>query len=276
MRVITTADPIRFMRMSTTELRASFLLEDLFAQGSIELAYTDLDRAVIGSAVPLAHDLTLEADAELRSNFFCERRELGVLNIGGAGEVQVDDEKYAMDRLDCLYVGKGTRSVVFHSRDTNEPACFYLLSYPAHTSYTSALARYSESKGLSLGASETGNARTLHKCIYADGIQSCQLVMGYTLLDQGSCWNTMPPHTHLRRSEIYMYFDLDPAHRVLHLMGPSDETRHLVIANRQVALSPPWSIHAGAGTARYGFCWGMGGENQAFDDMDGVPVAAIR
>ena len=276
MKLVQMADAVRYPRMTTAELRETFLLDGMFREGKLELAYVDLDRTVVGSAVPTTAALTLETEPELRAEFFCERRELGVLNVGGAGTVTVDGKAFAMKKLDCVYVGRGSKAVSFASSDAKSPAAFYLLSYLAHADYPTAMVHFKEMEGLKLGSVETCNKRTIYKAIYRDGIKSCQLVMGFTLLDEGSNWNTMPAHTHRRRSEIYMYFDVDPAQRVIHLMGPPQETRHLSIGNREVVVSPGWSIHAGVGTKAYGFCWGMGGENQAYDDMDGVAIAALR
>jgi 4-deoxy-L-threo-5-hexosulose-uronate ketol-isomerase len=276
MKLVQMADPVRYARMTTEELRATFLLEGLFQPGKIEFAYVDLDRTVIGSAVPVGGALTLETAPELRAEYFLERRELGVLNVGGAGTVVVDGVSYELGKLDCLYAGRGSKSVTFASKSSAEPAAFYLLSYPAHKEYPTKMVKFAELEGLKLGAVETCNKRTIYKAIYREGVKSCQLVMGFTLLEAGSNWNTMPPHTHMRRSEVYFYFDVDAAHRVLHLMGPPDATSHLVIADRQVVVSPGWSIHAGVGTKNYGFCWGMGGENQAYDDMDGVAIKDLK
>jgi 4-deoxy-L-threo-5-hexosulose-uronate ketol-isomerase len=276
MRLYQMADAVRYGLMNTEELRETFLLEGFFEPGEIEFAYVDLDRTVIGSAVPETQTLTLETEPELRSEYFLERRELGVLNVGGAGSVVVDGKSFEMDKLDCLYVGRGSRAITFSSRNSSEPAYFYLLSYPAHAEYPTAMVKFSDLQGLQLGAAETCNKRTIYKAIYRDGIKSCQLVMGFTLLEAGSNWNTMPPHTHMRRSEVYFYFDVDPAHRVLHLMGPPDATSHLVVADKEIVVSPGWSIHAGVGTKNYAFCWGMGGENQAYDDMDPVTIADLR
>jgi 4-deoxy-L-threo-5-hexosulose-uronate ketol-isomerase len=269
-------DPIRATRMSTAELRSSFLIEGLFKPGELKLVSIDLDRAIVGGVVPLDSPLPLAADSEMRAQFFCERRELGVLNIGGQGAIVVDGESYAMNRLDCLYIGRGSRNVAFMNSAPGDPARFYLVSYPAHAILPTQLATHQSGTELRLGSQATANARSIYKRIHPDGIASCQLVMGYTLLDEGSCWNTMPPHTHRRRSEIYMYFDLDPSQRVLHVMGEPRETRHLLVGREEVVLSPAWSVHAGAGTTRYGFCWAMGGENQAFDDMDAVAIAELR
>jgi len=276
MRLYQMADAVRYGLMNTEELRETFLLEGMFEPGEIEFAYVDLDRTVIGSAVPETEVLTLETEPELRAEYFLERRELGVLNVGGAGSVVVDGKSFDLEKLDCLYVGRGNRAVVFSSKNASDPAYFYLLSYPAHAEYPTAMVKFSDLQGVQLGAAETCNKRTIYKAIYKDGIKSCQLVMGFTLLESGSNWNTMPPHTHMRRSEVYFYFDVDPAHRVLHLMGPPDATSHLVVADKEVVVSPGWSIHAGVGTKNYAFCWGMGGENQAYDDMDPVTIADLR
>jgi 4-deoxy-L-threo-5-hexosulose-uronate ketol-isomerase len=276
MKLLQMADPVRYARMTTEELRATFLLEGMFAPGKIEFAYVDLDRTVIGSAVPVGGALTLETAPELRAEYFLERREMGVFNVGGAGTVLVDGVSFELEKMDCLYVGRGSRSVTFASKSGDAPACFYLLSYPAHKEYPTKMVKFSQLEGLKLGTVETCNKRTIYKAIYKEGIKSCQLVMGFTLLDPGSNWNTMPPHTHNRRSEVYFYFDVDPAHRVVHLMGPPDATSHLIIADKEVVVSPGWSIHAGVGTKNYGFCWGMGGENQAYDDMDPVAIAQLK
>jgi 4-deoxy-L-threo-5-hexosulose-uronate ketol-isomerase len=276
MKLYQMADPVRYARMTTEELRATFLLEGLFTPNSIDLAYVDADRAVVGSAVPTSAPLTLETQPELRSEYFLERRELGVFNAGGVGTVTVDGTKYELAKMDTLYAGRGSKSVTFASKDAASPAAFYLLSYLAHAAYPTALAKFADLNGLELGAQETCNKRSIYKAIFADGIKSCQLVMGFTLLASGSNWNTMPPHTHNRRSEIYFYFDVDPAHRVIHLIGPPNDTSHLVMADKQVVVSPGWSIHAGVGTKNYGFVWGMGGENQAYDDMDPAPIVSLR
>ena len=283
MRLYQMADAVRYGMMDTDELRDTFLMEGLFEPGEIEFAYVDLDRAVVGSAVPTVDALRLEPEPELRAEFFLERRELGVLNVGGAGTVTVEGEEFALCKLDCLYVGRGSKEVTFSSADAEMPAAFYLLSYPAHAVYPTAAVRFAEMQGLKLGTMETANQRVIYKAIYdakdnigEKGLKSCQLVMGFTLLESGSVWNTMPPHTHMRRSEIYFYFDVEPKHRVVHLMGPPEATSHLVVSDREVVVSPGWSIHAGVGTKRYGFCWGMGGENQAYDDMDPVTIAELK
>lgn len=262
--------------LDTDSLRGGYLLEDLFLEGEICLVYTDMDRAIVGSAVPLSAPLSLDAGPQLRADFFCERRELGILNIGGAGTVTVDGSACELANFDCLYVGRGARNVVFGSADAGAPARFYLLSYPAHTSYPTVKATPAEANKLVLGSVEEANSRHLYQYIHENGIRSCQLVMGFTELQPGGVWNTMPPHTHDRRSEVYLYFDLVPGQRVAHFMGDPEETRVLWVGEKQSVLSPPWSIHCGAGTAAYRFIWGMGGENQRFDDMDKVAVADLK
>lgn len=276
MQLLQMADSTRYPRMTTAERRETFLLENLFAPGTIDFTYVDLDRTVIGSAIPTSAPLELPNPPELRAEYFLERRELGALNVGGPGTITVDGKSFELEKLSCLYIGRGSKAVTFASADPANPAAFYLLSYPAHQEYPTALAKFSDLEGLKLGAVETCNKRTIYKAIFKGGLQSCQLVMGFTLLEPGSNWNTMPPHTHFRRSEIYLYFDMDPDHRVVHLMGPPTETSHLIVANRQVVVSPGWSIHAGVGTKNYTFCWGMGGENQAYDDMDPATIPGLR
>jgi 4-deoxy-L-threo-5-hexosulose-uronate ketol-isomerase len=276
MRLYQMADAVRYEMMNTEELRETFLLEGLFQPGEIEFAYVDVDRTVIGSAVPATAALKLETEPELRSEYFLERRELGVFNVGGVGSVTVDGKTFELAKMDCLYVGRGSKDVSFASKDAAAPANFYLLSYAAHKEYPTAMVKFADIKPVELGSLETCNKRKIYKAIHREGIQSCQLVMGFTVLDTGSNWNTMPPHTHMRRSEVYFYFDVDPAHRVLHLMGPPEATSHLVMKDKEVVVSPGWSIHAGVGTKNYAFCWGMGGENQDYADMDPVKIEELR
>ncbi len=266
----------QFALMTTGELRETFLLEDLFAPGEIELVYWETDRAVIGSIVPTQTPLRLETAAPLASQYFCERREVGIINIGAPGNIRVDGTVYSVDEGGCLYIGRGCREVVFASSHPENPAKFFLLSYPAHTSYPTTVAQQSDATQLHLGAPETANQRTIFQYIHENGIKSCQLVMGFTRLETGSVWNTMPPHTHSRRSEVYLYFDVPQDAAVVHLMGPGDETRHLMLHAQQAVLSPIWSIHSGCGTRAYSFIWAMGGENQRFDDMDIVPAAELK
>ncbi|HUC84969.1 MAG TPA: 5-dehydro-4-deoxy-D-glucuronate isomerase [Candidatus Acidoferrales bacterium] len=276
MKVLYSPGPAGYQHLDTDQLRAAFLIETLFAPDTLELVYSDTDRAIVGSAVPAHAALTLSADAELRAAYFCERRELGILNIGGEGAVAVDGKSHPMAKLDCLYVGRGTRSISFSSRNPEASAAFLLLSYPAHASYPTTHAEIKDATPVELGTIADANRRTIYKYIHPAGIKSCQLVMGFTRLQEGAVWNTMPPHTHPRRSEIYFYFDLGAKRRVMHFLGSPQATRHLVVADRQALISPSWSIHCGCGTGAYTFCWAMGGENQAFDDMDAAPVEQLR
>jgi 4-deoxy-L-threo-5-hexosulose-uronate ketol-isomerase len=276
MKIRSMADPVRFPTMTTAQIRETFSIDTLYKPGEIQQVYVDLDRAVVGMAIPLESPIALTADDTLRAKSFVERRELGVLNIGGSGVIHVGSERYPLKNLDCLYVGRGAGEVSFESTDPGSPAIFYLLSYPAHCSYPTTLIPKSDASPVELGSAKTCNHRTIYKYIYLDGAKSCQLVMGVTHLHPGSAWNTMPAHTHMRRSEIYMYFNLAEDVRVFHLMGPPHETRHIVMKNRDVVISPGWSIHAGMGTQAYSFCWGMGGENQDYGDMDPVPLESIR
>ena len=271
-----TADDISYKMLDTSGLRDRFLLQDLFSEGQLELVYTDLDRAIVGSAVPTVEPLALTAADALRAHYFCERRELGVINIGAAGTVTVDGKEYKLESRECLYIGRGSKEVSFASASAHDPARFYLLSYPAHADYPTQHAKVEDANLLKLGSPETANERHLYQYIHEGGIQSCQLVMGFTMIQTGSTWNTMPPHTHDRRSEVYIYFDIDEGHRVAHFMGHPDETRVLWMSEKDIALSPSWSVHCGAGTGKYSFIWGMGGENQSFDDMDGFPLSALQ
>ena len=276
MELIPATDCRTYPRLNTAELRQSFLISGLFVPGAVTLKYWETDRTVIGGAVPLETPLALGAPREVAAAHFCERRELGVVNVGGAGAVVVDGATHALGRLDTLYIGRGAADVRFQSANPAQPAHFYLLSYPAHATYPTTAVPFSESRGVALGSPTTANERVLHKIIHPAGVRSCQLVMGYTLLQPGAVWNTMPPHTHLRRSEVYLYFDVPADAAVLHLLGEPRETRHLLVHDREVALSPSWSIHSGVGTANYGFIWGMGGENQEFADMDMLAASDLR
>lgn len=262
-----------YQRMTTRELRNAFVLENLFVPDRVTLVYSDNDRAIVGGIVPVSGALPLHAtQKEMAAEHFTERRELGIINIGGEGAVEVGGTRFMLQAKDLLYVGRGAQEIHFASSNASNPAAFYLVSYPAHTAYPAALMRAAEANPSPLGSSQAANKRTIHKYVHAGGIKSCQLVMGVTRLEEGSVWNTMPPHTHMRRSEVYLYFDLDPDSVVLHLMGKPDETRSLILRNRQAAMSPPWSIHAAAATRNYSFVWAMGGENQEFSDMDAVTM----
>ena len=262
--------------MNTAELRANFLIENLMQPGKINLTYSHYDRMIVGGAVPVSGAIELPNEGELKANFFLERREIGIINVGGNGKVTADGVAYPLEKLECVYIGKGTQAVSFSSDDAGTPAVFYLLSVPAHQSYPNKKMTKAEASPVNLGDIATSNKRTIYKYIHNDGIQSCQLVMGLTTLEDGSVWNSVPPHTHTRRMEAYFYFDVNEAQRVMHFMGEPQETRHVVIANHEAVLSAPWSMHFGVGTASYGFIWGMAGENKEFTDMDAVPVASIK
>ncbi|TSA61383.1 MAG: 5-dehydro-4-deoxy-D-glucuronate isomerase [Sediminibacterium sp.] len=268
--------PVETSKMSTEELRKNFLIQNLMKPGAIELVYSHYDRMIIGGAVPLKESISLPNEGELKAAYFLERRELGIINVGGAGIVTADGIDYEISRLESVYLGKGTSNVSFSSVDAENPAYFYLLSTPAHMSYPNRKMTKEEAAPVNLGDISTSNKRTIYKYIHNDGISSCQLVMGLTVLEAGSVWNSVPPHTHTRRMEAYFYFDVHPDHRVMHFMGEPQETRHLVIANNEVAISAPWSMHFGVGTASYGFIWGMAGENKEFTDMDPQPIASLK
>lgn len=264
-----------YKRMTTAELREAFLA-NLFEDGKLNLLYCEVERAISGAAVPTTESLKLEAGKELAADYFCQRREVGVLNIGGKGSVTVDGTEYMMENLDGLYIGRGSKEISFSSADAEAPARFYLISYPAHKDYPTKQAKKADANAIELGTLEDANKRTIYQYIHENGIKSCQLVMGFTALEAGSVWNTMPCHTHERRTEVYMYFGLDESSKVFHMMGPGDETRHIVVGNEQAVISPMWSIHSGCGTKAYTFCWGMGGENQRFDDMDHIAIGDVK
>ncbi|HMK24657.1 MAG TPA: 5-dehydro-4-deoxy-D-glucuronate isomerase [Chitinophagaceae bacterium] len=268
--------PAETKQMDTEELRKNFLVGNLVQADTIQLVYTHFDRVIIGGIKPVNKTLVLPDHPELKADFFLQRREIGIINVGGAGVIFADKKEFPINKLDCLYVGKETKEVIFKSRNRKDPAIFYLLSVPAHHKYPNKLVTKEKASPVNLGDSATSNKRIIYKYIHPDGIKSCQLVMGLTLLAEGSVWNSVPPHTHTRRMEVYFYMDVPEQHRVFHFMGEPQETRHLVMANHEAVISPPWSMHYGCGTSNYGFIWGMAGENQAFTDMDPVPVAEIK
>jgi 4-deoxy-L-threo-5-hexosulose-uronate ketol-isomerase len=276
MEFLFTADRNRYRRMTTSELREAYMVDGMFIAGEVSLCYTDIDRAIVGSAVPLKDPLTLPVHKELASDFFAQRREIGVINIGGAGKIRVDGKTFDVDNRDSLYIGRGSKDVEFASDSGNSPAQYYILSYPAHSEYPTTLVKKSDAKRMDLGSLEECNERIIHQSIRPGIVDTCQIVMGFTQLAPGSIWNTMPPHTHRRRSEVYMYFDLDEASNVFHFMGEPDETRSLVVRNGEAVVSPSWSMHCAAGTRNYTFIWGMGGENQEFDDMDHIDMKTLR
>lgn len=269
-------DPAHFERMTGEELRRAFLVEDLFTPDEIRLVHWEAERTILGSAVPRARPLPLEAPPEIKAPFFAARRELGVVNLGGPGAVTVDGERHELLRREGLYVGRGSHEVMFASNRELEPALFYLVSHPAHASFPTRRVKPEEAQTARIGAQANASARILRRYIHAGGAASCQLVMGVTDLEPGNVWNTLPPHTHVRRTEIYLYFDLEPGAVAFHFMGPPEKTRHLVVRNLQAVLSPSWSVHFGAATSRYAFVWSMGGENQEFEDMQIMELDRLR
>jgi len=261
--------------MNTLELRNNFLVENLMVNDEVKLVYSHYDRVIVGGAKPVRKTLELPNHSELKAEYFLERREMGIINVGDPGIIEADGESFSLEKLDCVYIGRGARKVSFKSDDSS-PAIFYFLSAPAHATYSNHLMKKEQASPSTIGDPKTANRRTIYKYIHAEGIRSCQLVMGLTVLGEGSVWNTMPAHTHTRRMEAYFYFDVQPDHRVVHLMGQPQETRHLIVANHEAIISPPWSIHAGCGTANYSFIWGMGGENYTYTDMDAVAIGELR
>ncbi|MDG5787873.1 5-dehydro-4-deoxy-D-glucuronate isomerase [Evansella sp. AB-P1] len=271
-----TTNPEDFKHYTTERLRKDFLIEDLFVAGKINLTYTHYDRVVVGGAIPTSEGLLLDAGDNLRTEYFLERREVGFVNIGAKGKVVVDGEEYELNKRDCLYVGLGKKEVTLHSEDASNPAKFYIVSSLAHKEYPTRVLPIAEATPTKLGSDAESNNRTIYKYIHGDGIQSCQLMMGMTLLEPNNMWNTMPAHVHDRRMEAYLYFDMDEDSRVFHFMGEPSETRHLLVKNEQAILSPPWSIHSGVGTKNYTFIWAMAGENYTFTDMDFVKMEDLK
>lgn len=276
MKILHAVHPGDFKNYQTEKIRESFLMDDLVQADQINCVYTHYDRMIIGIVHPVTQSLELENYPNLKAGYFLERREIGIINVGGDGEVVADGQTYQLKKLDCLYIGKGVKGITFSSKNAENPAVFYLLSAPAHQSYPTALMRIEDAVKVMAGDAKTANHRTINKYIHADGIQSCQLVMGLTILHPGSVWNTMPPHVHDRRMEAYFYFDLPQGQRVFHYMGEEQETRHIMVANHGAVVSPPWSIHSGVGTASYSFIWGMAGENLDYTDMDAISISGIR
>jgi 4-deoxy-L-threo-5-hexosulose-uronate ketol-isomerase len=267
--------PGDFKKYDTDQIRAAFLIGDLFVNDELSTTYSHYDRLVIGGAKPASKPLKLEASAELKASYFLERRELGIINVGAASSVVVDGKTYDLNFKDALYVGRGAKEVVFQKSARGE-ALFYFNSAPAHASYSTRKIALSEADSSELGSVETSNHRTIRKLIVNSVLPTCQLQMGLTELKPGSVWNTMPPHTHNRRMEAYFYFEITGTNRVCHFLGDPEETRHLWVGNNEAALSPPWSIHCGAGTSNYSFIWGMAGENLDYSDMDLVSTSALR
>ncbi|NOV04515.1 5-dehydro-4-deoxy-D-glucuronate isomerase [Paenibacillus planticolens] len=269
--------PNEVKQFDTERLQAEFQINALFAPNEIKLVYSHVDRFIIGGVLPTTNTLQLQADKkEMAADYFLERREIGIINVGGRGTITVDGTAYNMDSKDCIYIGLGAKDITFASENAAEPAKFYFNSTPAHKTYPTVKAAISEATPAHLGSINTSNERTIYKYIHLDGIQSCQLVMGMTLLKPGNMWNTMPSHTHNRRSEVYFYFDMPEDAVVFHMMGEPQQTRHVVMRNEQAIISPSWSIHSGVGTNNYTFIWGMAGENQMFDDMDAVAMKDLK
>ncbi len=274
------ARPRDVKRYTTQELREEFLIEDLYRPDQVAAVYSHVDRMVTLGCMPVKETVSIDKGIDVWANFgtryFLERREVGMFNIGGEGTVTVDGTVYELGYKDCLYITMGAREVLFASKDGNKPAKFYMVSAPAHRAYETKLLKIADAAKKPLGDAATSNKRVINQFIHPDVLKTCQLSMGMTVLEEGSVWNTMPAHTHERRMEVYMYFEVPEDQVVFHMMGQGQETRHIVMRNEQAVISPSWSIHAGAGTASYTFIWAMGGENQAFDDMDVIPTTELK
>ena len=262
--------------LDTEGLRSNFLISGLFLSDQITMTYSHVDRMIAGGITPATKALTLAATKELGTTYFLERREMGIINIGGAGSIAVDGTKYAVGARDGFYISMGSKEVTFASDDPANPAKFYFNSAPAHRACPTRLVTMAQAKHVELGSAADCNKRVINQFIHPAVLESCQLVMGMTVFSEGSVWNTMPVHTHERRMEVYLYFDMPKDRVVFHLMGKPGETRHIVVRNEQAVISPSWSIHAGVGTGSYTFIWGMAGENQTFTDMDNVPMDALN
>ena len=263
-------------QMGTEAIRSDFLIEDVFGSDEVKLVYSHFDRYMTGGVIPVKGKVFLDTIDSLKSEFFLERRELGIINVGGKGTVMADGQSYSLDYKEALYLGKGTKEVYFSSDTAHKPALFYLNSTPAHHAYPSKKIGRDEAEIVELGAPETANARTIRKLIVNSIVETCQLQMGMTEIHSGSVWNTMPAHVHDRRMEVYFYFEVPEEQAVCHFMGAPNETRHLWMTNNQAVISPPWSIHSGCGTSNYTFIWGMAGENLDYGDMDACPIPTLR
>jgi 4-deoxy-L-threo-5-hexosulose-uronate ketol-isomerase len=263
-------------KYDTADLRRHFLIEELFVPGEIKMTYSHIDRIIVAGITPSDKPLFLEGSKELGCTYFLERREMGIINIGGAGVVTLDGERYELNNSDGLYVGMGVKEVSFESVDSSKPAKFYMNSGTAHKTYPTVKIGLDKANKVKAGSDAECNKRTINQYVHPAVCESCQLVMGMTILEPGSIWNTMPCHTHERRMEVYLYFNMDEDSVVFHLMGKPDETRHIVMRNEQAVISPSWSIHSGVGTKNYTFIWGMVGENQTFTDMDVVAAKDLR
>jgi 4-deoxy-L-threo-5-hexosulose-uronate ketol-isomerase len=268
--------PEQMKTLDTKKMREQFLVENLFVRDRLNMVYSHIDRIIAGGICPANETIELKGTKELGVDFFLQRREMGIINIGAAGVVSVDGKAYPLGKKECLYIGMGPKEVSFASADRNDPAMFYFNSTPAHAAYPIVKLSLNDAQRLDLGDPLKANVRTIHQFIHPKVLKSCQLVMGLTILAPGSNWNTMPCHTHDRRMEVYLYFDMPEDAVVFHLMGEPQETRHIVVRNEQAVISPSWSIHSGVGTGGYTFIWGMAGENQTFTDMDDVPMSALK
>ncbi|MBD8036585.1 5-dehydro-4-deoxy-D-glucuronate isomerase [Solibacillus sp. A46] len=276
MKILYAHHPEDFKQYTTEKLREQFMLETVFVSDEANFVYSHVDRIIYGGVMPVEKRVTLDAGKELAAEYFLERREMGVINIGGPGRIKCDEEIYEINNKEALYISRGTRDLVFESSDPQNPAKFYVNCCPAHKSYPTTKIGFEKAIKRPMGTSENMNKRVINQFIHPDVLETCQLSMGMTVLEEGSGWNTMPCHTHERRMEVYFYFDMEEDTRVFHLMGQPNETRHLVVANEQAVLSPSWSIHSGIGTKNYTFIWGMCGENLDFDDMDHVAMKDLR
>lgn len=269
-----------FKHYTTEDIRKEFLIENLFMSDKVSAVYSHVDRMVTLGVMPVNEQVPIDKDIDVPHSFgtkyFLERRELGLFNVGGAGKVSVDGKEYNLGYKDCLYITMGTKEVIFSSKEKSNPAKFYIVSAPAHTSYETKFIKIEDAAKKPLGSLETSNKRVINQFIHPNVLKTCQLSMGMTVLEPGSVWNTMPAHTHERRMEVYFYFDLPKDNVVFHMMGEGNETRHIVMQNEQAVISPSWSIHSGAGTSNYTFIWAMGGENQVFDDMDVIETADLK
>ncbi|MEZ4908026.1 MAG: 5-dehydro-4-deoxy-D-glucuronate isomerase [Saprospiraceae bacterium] len=261
---------------TTEKLRSEFLIESIMCKDEIKLTYTLIDRFIAGGAVPVEKVLKLETIDILKSTYFLERRELGIINIGNKGTVVADGTEYVLNNKEALYIGRGTKEIHFKSDDKNNPAKFYLNSTPAHKEFPTKLVTLDNANKIITGSKEDSNERIIYQLIIDGIVEVCQLQMGLTMLQEGSVWNTMPAHTHNRRMEVYFYFDLEQGHAVSHFMGEPDETRHIWLKNEQAVISPSWSIHCGAGTKKYTFIWGMAGENLDYGDMDKLQICDLK
>lgn len=263
-------------KYDTNQLREHYMVEEIFSDDKVELTYSHVDRIIFGGIKPVNESLKLEAGKSMGVDYFLERREMGVINVGGEGIVSIDGEEFALNNKDGLYIGKGNKDIIFKSSNPKNPAKFYINSVPAHKEYKTVKIEIEKANPVKMGDNSTLNKRTIYQYVHPNVCESCQLLMGLTILEPGSAWNTMPCHTHERRMEVYFYFDMEEDTRVIHLMGEPTETRHLIVKNEQAIISPSWSIHSGVGTSNYTFIWGMCGENITFDDMDHVAMKDLK